>query len=95
MYTYVEWTPVRLSFAAPNPVCPSDSGGRAGFVTKPYKKFRGTNAVTGFSSGLIAVKLSLKLILYQSPFAITEIDFVPGPFRYQWAGLQKADLACE
>ena len=55
----------------PNPICPSDSGGRAGSLTKPYKKFRGTNAVTGFSSGLIAVKLSA-----------TEIDFVPVPFRY-------------
>ena len=22
---------------APNPICPSDSGGRAGFLTKPYK----------------------------------------------------------
>ena len=25
----------------------------------------------------------MKLILYQAPFAITEIDFVPGPFRFQ------------
>ena len=23
------------------------------------------------------------MILYQAPFAITEIDFVPGPFRFQ------------
>ena len=25
----------------------------------------------------------MKLILYRDPFAITEIDFVPGPFRFQ------------
>ena len=25
----------------------------------------------------------MKLILYQATFAITEIDFVPGPFRCQ------------
>jgi hypothetical protein len=25
----------------------------------------------------------MKLILYQAPFAITEIDFVTGPFRCQ------------
>ena len=25
----------------------------------------------------------MKLFLYQAPFAITEIDFVPGPFRFQ------------
>ena len=38
---------------------------------KTLQKLRGTNAVIGFSSGLISVKLSA-----------TEIDFVPGPFRY-------------
>ena len=46
-----------------------DSGERAGFVTK--RKLQGTNPVIGISSGLISVKLST-----------TEIDFVPGPFRY-------------
>ena len=25
----------------------------------------------------------MKLILYQATLAITEIDFVPGPFRFQ------------
>ena len=25
----------------------------------------------------------MKLILYQATIAITEIDFVPGPFRFQ------------
>ena len=32
-YTYPWFLP------APNPICPGDSGGRAGFVTKPYKNY--------------------------------------------------------
>ena len=27
----------RFHLTAPNPICPSDSGGRAGFLTKLYK----------------------------------------------------------
>ena len=34
----------------------------------------------------------MKLILYQATFAITEIDFVPGPFRCQ-IEQQHLDLA--
>ena len=47
-----------------------DSGGRAGFLTKP-QKLGGTNTVIGISSALFSVK----------QFGI-EVDFVPGPFRY-------------
>ena len=38
---------------------------------KTLQKLHGTNAVIGFCSGLISVKLSA-----------TEIDLVPVPFRY-------------
>ena len=34
----------------------------------------------------------MKSILYQAPFAITEIDFVPGPFRC-WIELGHIDFA--
>ena len=36
----------------------------------------------------------MKLILYQATMAITEIDFVPGPFRF-WIEQQHLDFAEE
>ena len=62
---------------SPAPVCCAKSYlpqrfWREGWIcNKTLQKLQGTNTVIGISSDLISVKLSA-----------TEIDFVPGPFRY-------------
>ena len=53
--------------SAPNPICPSDFGGRAGCVTKPYKNY---------TVQILESELGLT---HFCKAEANEIDFVPGP----------------
>ena len=81
--------PARRSrlYPAPNPICAGILAGgldlylNSTIITALYKV-----QILQSESFLISFLYSckpMKLMLYQAPFAITEIDFVPGPFRCQ------------
>ena len=69
--------------SAPNPICPGDSGGRAGFLTKPYKREKVQILESELVLTYLCKAVSQLIDIVPGPFPFAEIDFVPGSFRFQ------------